>query len=98
MSSPRGPAGQPWRSRLRTPMSSQSATMAHPATGGPFMSWSVNIGSIAGTAIRIHITFLLFLVWIFVAGLATGGVNDAVTSLVFLILLFACVVAHDFGH
>jgi len=36
------------------------------------MSWSVNIGSIAGTAIRIHVTFLLFLVWIFVAGLATG--------------------------
>ena len=62
------------------------------------MSWSVNIGSIAGTAIRIHVTFLLFLVWIFVAGLATGGVNDAVNSLVFMILLFACVVAHEFGH
>jgi Zn-dependent protease/CBS domain-containing protein len=62
------------------------------------MSWSVNIGSIAGTAIRIHVTFLLFLIWIFVAGLATGGVNDAVNSLVFMILLFACVVAHEFGH
>jgi len=62
------------------------------------MSWSVNIGSIAGTAIRIHVTFLLFLVWIFVAGLATGGVNDAFTSLIFMILLFACVVAHEFGH
>lgn len=62
------------------------------------MSWSVNIGSIAGTAIRIHITFLLFLIWIFVAGLATGGVNAALNSLVFMILLFACVVAHEFGH
>lgn len=62
------------------------------------MSWSVNIGSIAGTAIRIHITFLLFLIWIFVAGLATGGVNDALNSLFFMILLFACVVAHEFGH
>ena len=31
------------------------------------MGWSVNIGSIAGTAVRIHITFILFLVWIFVA-------------------------------
>ena len=62
------------------------------------MSWSVNIGSIAGTAIRIHVTFLLFLVWIFVAGLATSGVNDAVNSLVFMVLLFACVVAHEFGH
>jgi Zn-dependent protease/CBS domain-containing protein len=62
------------------------------------MSWSVNIGSIAGTAIRIHITFLLFLVWIFLAGLATGGVDEAVSSLVFMVLLFACVVAHEFGH
>jgi Zn-dependent protease/CBS domain-containing protein len=62
------------------------------------MSWSVNIGSIAGTAIRIHVTFLLFLVWIFVAGLATSGVNDAVNSLIFMVLLFACVVAHEFGH
>jgi Zn-dependent protease/CBS domain-containing protein len=62
------------------------------------MSWSVNIGSIAGTAIRIHITFLLFLVWIFVAGLATGGVNNALNSLLFMVLLFACVVAHEFGH
>jgi Zn-dependent protease/CBS domain-containing protein len=62
------------------------------------MSWSINIGSIAGTAIRIHITFLLFLVWIFVAGLATGTVNDALTTLAFVVLLFACVVAHEFGH
>src|SRR5215471_11982004 len=62
------------------------------------MWWSVNIGSVAGTAIRIHITFLLFLVWIFVAGLATGGINDAVSSLVFMVSLFACVVAHEFGH
>jgi stage IV sporulation protein FB len=72
--------------------------MIPPATGGSFMSWSVNIGSIAGTAIRIHVTFLLFLAWIFVAGLATSGVNDAVNSLVFMVLLFACVVAHEFGH
>ena len=28
------------------------------------MSWSLNIGTIAGTAVRVHITFLLFLVWI----------------------------------
>ena len=62
------------------------------------MSWSVNIGSIAGTAIRIHITFVLFLIWIFVAGWASGGVNDALNSLVFIVLLFACVLAHEFGH
>ena len=62
------------------------------------MSWSLNIGSIAGTAIRIHITFLLFLIWIFMAGLASGGVNDALNSLLFMVLLFGCVLAHEFGH
>jgi len=29
------------------------------------MGWSVTIGRIAGTAVRLHVTFLLFLVWIF---------------------------------
>jgi Zn-dependent protease/CBS domain-containing protein len=62
------------------------------------MSWSVNIGSIAGTAVRIHITFLLFLIWIFAAGWASGGPEDALYSLEFMVLLFTCVLAHEFGH
>jgi stage IV sporulation protein FB len=62
------------------------------------MGWSVSIGSIAGTAIRLHITFLLFLVWIFFASYASGGAEAAWTSLAFMLLLFACVVAHEFGH
>jgi Zn-dependent protease/CBS domain-containing protein len=67
-------------------------------TGGQFMSWSLNIGSIAGTAIRIHITFVLLLAFFFVAGLATGSVYDAVNTVVFVVLVFACVLAHEFGH
>src|SRR6516165_5893002 len=62
------------------------------------MLWSVNIGSIAGTAIKIHITFLMFLVWIFAAGWASGGAEAAMASLIFMVLLFACVLAHEFGH
>ncbi len=62
------------------------------------MFWSVNIGSIAGTAIRIHFTFLLFLVWIFVASWASGGPAAAWGGLLFMVLLFACVLAHEFGH
>jgi stage IV sporulation protein FB len=62
------------------------------------MSWSLNIGSIAGTAIRVHITFLLFLGWIFAASYAAGGADAAWAALIFMILLFACVVAHEFGH
>jgi Zn-dependent protease/CBS domain-containing protein len=62
------------------------------------MSWSVTIGSIAGTAVRIHITFLLLLIWIFAAGWAAGGASEAWSSLLFTVLLFACVLAHEFGH
>jgi stage IV sporulation protein FB len=62
------------------------------------MGWSISIGSIAGTAIRLHITFLLFLGWIFFASYTTGGADAAWYSLAFMVLLFACVVAHEFGH
>jgi Zn-dependent protease/CBS domain-containing protein len=62
------------------------------------MSWSLNIGTIAGTAVRVHITFLLFLGWIFFASYVSEGPGAAVVSLFFMILLFACVLAHEFGH
>src|SRR6516165_1225680 len=62
------------------------------------MSWSLNIGTIAGTAIRVHITFLLFLAWIFAASYAEGGPAAAWSGLLFMVLLFACVLAHEFGH
>jgi len=62
------------------------------------MGWSINTGSIAGTAVRIHITFLLFLVWIFAASYVSGGADAAWSSLLFTVLLFLCVLAHEFGH
>jgi len=62
------------------------------------MGWSVTIGSIAGTAVRIHITFLLFLVWIFGATYASGGSSAAWTSVIFILLVFLCVLLHEFGH
>jgi stage IV sporulation protein FB len=62
------------------------------------MSWSINIGRIAGTVVRLHITFLLFLVWIWAASYFTGGAEAAWRGLVFMILLFLCVLAHEFGH
>src|SRR5262249_54918634 len=62
------------------------------------MPWSLNIGTIAGTAIRVHVTFLLFLGWIFIASYASGGLQEAWSGLIFLVLLFACVTAHEFGH
>jgi stage IV sporulation protein FB len=62
------------------------------------MPWSLNIGTIAGTAIRVHVTFLLFLGWIFFASYSAGGPDAAWSSLLFMVLLFSCVTAHEFGH
>src|SRR5256885_475627 len=62
------------------------------------MSWSLKIGSIAGTAVRIHITFILFLAWIFGASYVSDGPNAAWSTLLFMVLLFLCVLAHEFGH
>ncbi|ALK11072.1 site-2 protease family protein [Blastochloris viridis] len=62
------------------------------------MSWSIPIGVIAGTVVRIHLTFLILLAWIGIAGYATGGASAALDAVLFISLLFACVVAHEFGH
>jgi len=62
------------------------------------MSWSLNIGSIAGTAVRVHVTFLLLLAWIFGIEYYSSGPQAAWSGLLFIILLFLCVLLHEFGH
>ena len=56
------------------------------------MSWSLNIGKVAGTVVRIHLTFLLFLAWIFAASYASNGKAAAFDGLAFMVLLFLCVL------
>jgi Zn-dependent protease len=62
------------------------------------MRWSVTIGSFGGTAVKIHITFILFLAWIAFSAWSSGGPAAALDSTLFIVLLFACVVLHEFGH
>ncbi len=62
------------------------------------MSWSLNVGSVAGTAIRIHVTFVLLLAWIFGVEYLSGGPQAAWNGLLFILLLFLCVLLHEFGH
>ena len=62
------------------------------------MLWSIPIAVIAGTVVRVHITFLLFLVWIAGTHWRLGGQTAALDGVIFILLLFACVVAHEFGH
>jgi Zn-dependent protease/CBS domain-containing protein len=61
------------------------------ATGGAF-----RIGTVFGIPIRIHFTFLLLLVW-WGAGSASAG-RGFLDGVVFILLVFACVVLHELGH
>jgi Zn-dependent protease/CBS domain-containing protein len=62
------------------------------------MLWSIPIARIAGTVVRVHVTFFLFLVWIAGSSWRAGGREAAWESVIFIVLLFACVLAHEFGH
>lgn len=62
------------------------------------MGWAITIGRIAGTAVRIHVTFLLYLAWIAYANWEDAGTAGALDATLFVSLLFLCVVLHEFGH
>ena len=47
--------------------------------------------------IRIHVTFLLFLAWIWAVTYMSGGANAAWSGLLFMVLLL-CVLVHEYGH
>jgi Zn-dependent protease/CBS domain-containing protein len=62
------------------------------------MGWSIRLFSVAGTAVRIHLTFFLLLAVYAVLGWQQGGAPAAIDLVVFICLLFLCVVLHEFGH
>lgn len=62
------------------------------------MGWSLALGKFGDTTVRLHWSFLLFVFWIASIFLLREGAAAAVGWLVFLALLFLCVVLHEFGH
>jgi Zn-dependent protease/CBS domain-containing protein len=62
------------------------------------MSWSITIARIAGSEIRIHLTFLILLAWIGIAQYLAGGAGAALDSIAFVVAVFACVALHELGH
>jgi Zn-dependent protease/CBS domain-containing protein len=60
--------------------------------------WSFHIGRIAGIDVKIHGTFFLLLAWIGYVYYGEGGVVAAFNGLIFILLIFLCVVLHEFGH
>ncbi|MEP6573963.1 MAG: site-2 protease family protein [Gemmatimonadota bacterium] len=62
------------------------------------MSWSIRIGRVAGTEVKVHLTFFLLLLWYAMDAYKEGGTVAAVDTTVFMLVLFACVLLHEFGH
>ncbi len=56
--------------------------------------WSINIGSISGIPIRIHLTFLLLLLWL----LLGSSSDSALKETLFVLSVFGCVLLHELGH
>ena len=62
------------------------------------MKWSFHLARIAGIDVRVHATFFLLLAWFGSVYYAEGGLAAVFTGLSFIILLFVCVILHEFGH
>ncbi len=62
------------------------------------MRWSFPLVRVAGSEIRIHLTFFLLLAWFGVAYYQQGGWPAAADGLIYILAVFACVVLHELGH
>ena len=63
------------------------------------MKWSLRVARIAGIDVRVHLTFLALLAWLaWSQYAATGSTRAALGGLASLLMVFASVLAHEFGH
>jgi Zn-dependent protease len=62
------------------------------------MRWSYRVATIAGTEIKVHVTFVLFIVWVAFSTYSINGATAALAVTLFFLALFVCIVLHEFGH
>ena len=63
------------------------------------MKWSFRLFTVAGTEVRVHVTFFLLLLFVASQSFLSGhGLSAALESTLFITAMFACVVLHEFGH
>ncbi len=61
-------------------------------------SWSIHLCSIFGIRLEIHATFFALLGIIACVGLLSDGTSGLFWSLIFILLVFTCLVLHELGH
>ncbi len=62
------------------------------------MSWSYRIFRIAGTDVKVHVTFLLLLVYLGAQAYSAGGQAAVIETLALALGVFTCILLHEFGH
>ncbi len=62
------------------------------------MRWSILIARISGIEVRIHATFFLLLGYFAAQAFPVGGWPAAWMTVIFVCLVFFCVLLHEFGH
>lgn len=62
------------------------------------MRWSYKVARVAGIDVKVHITFLFVLAWFGAIYYQQGGGRGAAEGIGFTLLLFLCVLLHEFGH
>jgi len=61
-------------------------------------SWSVPAGRLFGVDIRIHLTFVALLIFVWFTQSVTMGTSGAIRGLALVVIIFGCVVLHELGH
>ena len=61
-------------------------------------NWSIPAGRLFGVELRIHLTFVFLLVFVWLTESASHGTNGAARGLALVGIVFACVVLHELGH
>lgn len=63
------------------------------------MNWSFKIARIWGIDVYMHWTFLILLGWILLSNLGAGQtLAQSLMGVVFILVLFGCVILHEYGH
>jgi Zn-dependent protease/CBS domain-containing protein len=61
-------------------------------------SWSLPAGRLFGVDLRVHLTFVLLLLFVWVTQSVTLGTGGAIRGLALVLIIFGCVVLHELGH
>ncbi|MCB0632942.1 MAG: site-2 protease family protein [Saprospiraceae bacterium] len=63
------------------------------------MKWSLSLGRISGIEVFVHWTFLILIAWILFSHVSMGhSWEQSLVGVVFILVLFACVLLHELGH